>query len=120
MGQVNTYKSNNHSRYLLQFYLIFVCKYRRKLMCSNNISGDIKNISVEIANKHKVTIRYMETDQDHIHYMIETTPNINLANFVKVMKSYITYYMWQKYPSYLSKCFWREHTLFSEDIFLRV
>lgn len=60
----------------------------------------------------------METDQDHIHYMIETTPNINLANFVKTMKSYITYYMWQKYPNYLSKCFWKEHTLFSDGYFL--
>lgn len=35
----------------------------------------------------------METDKDHIHYMIETTPNINLSNTVKTMKSYITYYI---------------------------
>lgn len=118
MGEVNTYKSNSHSRYLLQFHLIFVCKYRRKLMCANNIAGDIKALSIEIANRHKVSIRYMETDQDHIHYMIETTPNINLANFVKIMKPYITYHMWQKYLNYLSKCFWNEHTLFSDVYFL--
>ena len=60
----------------------------------------------------------METDKDHIHYMIETSPNINLSNFVKTMKSYITYHIWQKYYNYLSKYFWNERTLFSDGYFL--
>ena len=118
MGEVNTYKSNSHSRYLLQFHLIFVCKYRRKLMCANNIAGDIKVLSIEIANKYKVSIRYMETDQDHIHYMIETRPNINLSDFVRTMKSYITYHIWKKYFAYLHKCFWKEKTFFTDGYFI--
>lgn len=95
MSGTNTYKSNNHSRYLLQYHLIFVCKYRKYLMCSPNIVSNVKKLSIEIATKHNVSIRYMETDKDHIHYMIETQPNINLANFVKTMKSYITYHIWE-------------------------
>ena len=27
-----------------------------------------------LCQKHKVIIKYMETDKDHIHYMIETEP----------------------------------------------
>lgn len=34
------------------------------------------------------------------------------------MKGYITYYMWKKYNAYLSKCFWNEHTLFSDGYFV--
>lgn len=60
----------------------------------------------------------METDKDHIHYMIETTPNINLSNMVKTMKSYITYHIWEKYSAYLSKCFWKEITFFSDGYFI--
>lgn len=41
--------------------------------------------------RHNVNIAYMETDKDHIHYMIETEPNINLSNLVRTMKSYTTY-----------------------------
>ena len=118
MGDVNTYKSNSHSKYLLQFHLVFVCKYRKQLLNANNISSEIKKLSKEIALKHKVVIRYMETDKDHIHYMIETKPNINLANFVKTLKSYITYHIWQKYEPYLSKCFWKERTFFSDGYFI--
>lgn len=63
-------------------------------------------------------IHYMESDKDHIHYMIETMPNINLADFVKTMKSYTTYHIWQKYPQYLSRFFWKEHTFWSDGYFL--
>ncbi|MGY3725544.1 transposase [Granulicatella balaenopterae] len=34
--------------------------------------------------------KYVETDKDHIHYMIETRANINLSNLVKTIKSYTT------------------------------
>lgn len=114
----NTYKSGSHNKYLLQYHLIFVCKYRRNLLFSPNIASDIKRLSIEYCQKHNVVIHYMETDKDHIHYMIETTPNINLSNMVKTMKSYITYHIWGKYSAYLSKCFWKERTFFSDGYFI--
>ena len=114
----NTYKSGSHNKYLLQYHLIFVCKYRRKLLSSSNIIADVKRLSLESCQKHNVTIHYMEVDKDHIHYMIETTPNINLSNLVRTMKSYITYHIWEKYPVYLSKCFWKEKTFFSDGYFI--
>ena len=80
------WKSKNHSKYLLQYHLIFVCKYRKQLLSSNSISSDIKSLSECICKKHNVIIRYMETDKDHIHYMIETEPNINLSDFVRTIK----------------------------------
>lgn len=89
------WKSNSHSKYLLQYHLIFVCKYRKKLFCHSGISDDMKQFSYEICRKHDVNIKYMETDKDHIHYMIETKPNCNLANIVKTIKSYTTYHIWK-------------------------
>ncbi|MBQ3600852.1 MAG: transposase, partial [Lachnospiraceae bacterium] len=50
--------------------MIFVCKYRKRLLSSNSISSDIKSLSESICKKHNVIIRYMEIDTDHIHYMI--------------------------------------------------
>ena len=112
------WKSKNHSKYLLQYHLIFVCKYRKQLLSSNSISSDIKSLSESICKKHNVIIRYMETDKDHIHYMIETEPNINLSDFVRTIKSYTTYHIWKKYRNYLSKCFWKEHTFWTDGYFV--
>ena len=57
----------------------------------------------------------METDQDHIHYMIETEPAMSISKIANLMKSYTTYHIWEKYPNYLRKHFWKEHT-FSQGI----
>ena len=114
----NTYKSGNHNKYLLQYHLIFVCKYRKKLLVNQNVTIDIKRLSLEICKKHNVVIHYMEVDKDHIHYMIETTPNINMSNFIRTMKSYITYHIWEIYSNYLQYHFWKEKTFFSDGYFL--
>ena len=66
---------------MLQYHIIFVCKYRKKLLMSKQISDDIKQFSYEICQKHKVIIRYMETDKDHIHYMIETEPTMSISKY---------------------------------------
>jgi len=60
----------------------------------------------------------METDKDHIHYMIETTPNTNLADLIKTIKGYTTFHIWQKHNAYLQKCFWRERTFWTDGYFL--
>ena len=58
---------------------------------SKQISDDIKQFSYEICQKHKVIIRYMETDKDHI---------------------------WKKYPDYLRKHFWKKHTFWTDGYFV--
>ena len=100
---MSEWKSASHNKYLLQYHLIFVCKYRKKLLVNQNIADDVKRLSTEICNKHKVNIKYMETDKDHIHYMIETRPNINLSNFVRTMKGYITYHIYIYIYIYMRK-----------------
>ena len=112
------YRSKGHCKFLLRYHLILVCKYRLKLMSDSNISSDIKKLSEQIAKKHNVDIWYLESDKDHIHYMIEVEPNTNLANFVKTLKSYTTYHIWKKYPNYLRKCFWKERTFWSDGYFI--
>ena len=60
---MSEWKSASHNKYLLQYHLIFVCKYRKKLLVSQNIADDVKRLSTEICNKHKVNIKYMETEK---------------------------------------------------------
>ena len=82
------------------------------------VSYDIKQFSYKICQKHKVIIRYMETDKDHIHYMIETEPTMSISKIVNLMKSYTTYHIWKRYPDYLRKHFWKEHTFWTDGYFV--
>ena len=90
---MGTWKSKNRHKYLLQYHIIFVCKYRKKLLVSRQISDDIKQFSDEICQRHSVRIRKMGSDKDHIHYMIETEPTMSISKIVNLMKSYTTYHI---------------------------
>mgnify|MGYP005775188019 FL=1 len=87
---------------------------------SKQISDDIKQFSYEICQKHKAVIRYMETDQDHIHYMIETEPAMSISKIVNLMKSYTTYHIWEKYPNYLRNISGKSILFGQTDILLAV
>ena len=76
-----------------------------KKILVGTISDDIKQLSYEICNKHNVMIKKMETDKDHIHYLIETEPTISISKIVNLMKSYTTYHIWQLHQKYLSRHF---------------
>lgn len=97
--------------------LFFVCKYRKKLLVSKEISDDIKQFSYEICTKSNIIIKYMETDKDHIHYMIETEPTISISKVVNLIKSYTTYHIWKKHTEYLKNHFWKEHTFWTDGYF---
>lgn len=114
----NTWKGDNRRKYLLQYHVIFVCKYRKKLLVSKSIASDIKRLSREICDKHHILIRYMETDKDHIHYMIETDTTKSLSDIIRLMKSYTAYHIWKLHPAYLRKCFWKEHTFWTDGYFI--
>lgn len=86
----------------------------KKLLVSKQISDDIKQLSYEIYQKHHIMIRYMVTDKDHIHYMIETKPTMSINKIVNLVKSYTTYHIWERYSNYLRKHFWKEHTFWTD------
>ena len=114
---IGIWKSKHRHKYLLQYHMIFVCKYRKKLLVSKEISDYIKQFSYEICTKNNIIIRYMETDKDHIHYMIETEPTISISKVDNLIKSYRTYHIWKKHTEYLKEHFWKEHTFWTDGYF---
>ena len=59
----------------------------------------------------------METDKDHIHYMIETEPTISISKVDNLIKSYTRYHIWKKHTEYLKNHFWKEHTFWTDGYF---
>lgn len=85
---------------------------------ANRRSDDIKQFSFEICQKHSIIIHKMETDKDHIRYMIETDTTMSISKIVNIMKSYTTYHIWKCHRDYLSKHFWKERTFFTDGYFI--
>lgn len=90
---------------------------RKKLLISKQLADDIKQFPYGICQKHRVIIKYMETDKDHIHYMIGTEPTMSVSKIVNLMKSHTTYHIWKRRQNYLQKHFWKGHTFWADGYF---
>lgn len=114
---MTTWKSKNRHKYLLQYHVIFVCKYRKELLTLSKVSEAVKALSSEVCSRHGIVIRYMETDRDHIHYMLELEPDMSVSKAVNLMKSYTTYHLWKSFGRLLSGHYWKEHTFWTDGYF---
>ena len=110
------YKSKNHSKYLLTYHFIFVCKYRKKLLIK--YGEVVKQIMFDISKKYDFTIKEMEVDKDHIHLMIESEPKVSPLMIVRVLKQQCTTEPWRVYKKELSKHYWSENTFFTDGYFV--
>ena len=111
------YISRNHSKHLLMRHLIFVCKYRKKLLVI--FEKEIKQIFLDIAKENGFGIIEMEADKDHIHLLIEYNPNQSILEIVRLLKQISTYRIWRENgnDNYLSREFWKEKTFWSDGYF---
>ena len=109
------YKSKNHSKFILTYHIIFVCKYRKKLLI--NYGEDVKQIMYDISKRYDFDIKEMEVDKNHIHIMIESVPKISPLQIARVLKQQSTIQMWRKYSKELRKQYWKENTFWTDGYF---
>ena len=110
------YNSKNHSKYLLTYHFIFVCKYRKKLLI--RYGEIVKQIMFDISKRYDFTIKEMEVDKDHIHLMVESEPKVSPLMIVRVLKQQCTTEMWRIYKKELLKHYWAENTFFTDGYFV--
>ena len=60
----------------------------------------------------------MESDKDRIYLLISYSPDISIASIVRMLKQISTHQLWNKFPSSVRKCFWKEHAFWSESYFV--
>ena len=111
------YVSRNHSKYLLMCHLIFVCKYRKKLLV--RYDKEIKKLFYDIAEEKDLNIIEMEVDKDHIHTLVQYPPTKSILEIVRCFKQMSTYRIWRQNNNqiYLKKYFWKENTFWSDGYF---
>ena len=112
----NRYNRHNRRKYNLKVHIVPVIKYRKQLL-KDSISDDVKQKIFDIANTRGYEIIAMETDKDHIHFLISYDTTDRVCDIVKIVKQETTYYLWQKYGSFLSKQYWKKRILWSVGYF---
>lgn len=110
------YNRKNRRKYSLKAHIVLVTKYRKQLL-KDIISEDIKSQILDISHKYNYEIIAMETDIDHIHFLISYDTTDSICEIVKRIKQETTYRLWQKYSLMLSKKYWKKKIFWSDGYF---
>jgi len=98
--------NNNHSVFLMYYHLVFVVKYRRKVI-DDTISDRLKEIFEYIAPNYNITLQEWNHDIDHIHILFKGQPNSELSKFINSYKSASSRLIKKEYPKIKDKL-WKE------------
>jgi len=111
------YDTNNHSVFLLQYHLILVTKYRRKVI-DDEISKRLKEIFEYISAKEQYKLKLIEFnhDKDHLHILFKAEPKSEISKFINAYKSASSRLIKKEFPRVKEKL-WKEY-FWSRSFFL--
>lgn len=93
--------------YAIQYHLVWCIKYRDDILI-DQIDTDVKDLLHQIAADNAITILEMESDQNHIHLLIECKPQHYIPNIVKALKGVSARLLFKQHPE-LKKQLWGGH-----------
>lgn len=98
--------NNNHSVFLLNYHLIFVTKYRAKVI-NDYISEYLKAIFQRIQPDYNIDLQEWNHDIDHIHILFKAHPKTELTKFINSYKSASSRLVKKDFPEIKNKL-WKE------------
>jgi putative transposase len=98
--------TNKHSVFLLNYHLVFVVKYRKKVI-DDIISNRLKEIFEKISPNYNIEIVEWNHDLDHIHILFKGHPKSEISKFINAYKSASSRLIKKEFPAIRNKL-WKE------------
>ena len=98
------FDNNNHSVFSLNYHLIMVVKYRKKVI-SDEISNRLKEIFEYVSKKYNITLKEWNHDVDHVHVLFKSHPNSELSKFLNAFKSASSRLIKKEFPEITKKLY---------------
>lgn len=101
------YRTNSHSKYDLKVHLIWVPKYRKRVL-TGTVAERVRDVLRQISMEHEVHIISGKVSSDHVHMFLSYRPQLALSKLVQYLKGGSSRIMLQEFPR-LRKQFWGRH-----------
>ena len=86
-----------HNKTLLLYHLVFPAKYRRKVI-TIEVEETLKQVCIGISQRYEIKILEIGSDEDHVHFLIQSVPNNSITQIVTVLKSITAREIYKTHP----------------------
>ena len=111
------YQHRRHNKNLLLVHLIFATKYRKPILVYEPARRHEAIYIYETCCHYHLYIKAMETDNDHLHILLQYNPTDSISRIVSLLKQHSTHLVWASHESFLRRHYWKERTFWSDGYF---
>jgi putative transposase len=98
------YRTTSHSVYDLKYHLVWITKYRKKVLYGQVAEG-LWDLLREICKAKDVEIIKGAIAKDHVHLFVSVPPFLSVSKLMQALKGKTSYKLLTEYKE-LSRQFW--------------
>ena len=104
---MQNYRKTSHSLYDCKYHLVWITKYRKKVMVGL-VAERVRELIRQICKEHDVEIIKGHVSKDHVHMFVSVPPHLAISKLIQYLKGKSSYKLLQENKQ-LSKEFWGRH-----------
>ena len=97
---------NRHCVYRINLHIVFITKYRKKVITAE-ILKDLEKIFSRLCANAKSKLVEFNGESDHVHLLVDISPDIAPAKLVNTLKTISSRMIRKKYAAYLQPFYWK-------------
>ena len=94
---MSQYIHKSHNVTVLLYHLVFPAKYRRAVF-DVKVDKELEATCREIEKRYQVNFLEIGTDEDHVHFLVQSVPTYSVTKIVKMVKSITAREIFKKCP----------------------
>lgn len=102
------YNKSSHVTYDIKYHIIWVTKYRYKVL-GGNMSLRLREMIRQGCEARNITIVSGNISKDHIHLLLSCPPSLAPSKIVQYLKGRSSRLLQEEFPVKLKKRYWGQH-----------
>ena len=94
----------SHNVTVLLYRLVFPAKYRR-VVFDKGVDRALTEVCLEIEKRYEVKFLEIGTDEDHVHFLVQSVPTYSVSKLVRQVKSLTARHIFSRCP-HVKKQLW--------------
>ena len=90
-------RRTSHTVYDAKYHLVWAPKYR-KWVLRGDIQDRVRELFLEIGDRHDIKIDTMEIAEDHVHLFVSFPPRLSISEVVGKMKAISAKVIFEEFP----------------------
>ncbi len=98
--------SHRHCVYSLSVHVVFVTKYRRKVITKEMLER-LKEVFSRLCSNQKSELIEFGGEPDHVHLLIDLSPDIAVSRLINTLKTISSRLIRKEFAEHLKQFYWK-------------